>query len=158
MPEREDPEWAIIELGHLPLLLMADQNHPLAGEKGLLAQDLHSFPSLALPDGLYPRSQSLLLAQGLWKNPVLSPRYRRECWEDRTADRLTLCYGNDFVRALSPNPVRLDRDLGCLCQVALVAHGDLAGHGVLRDLATVLRQRLIHLLAQQPSLDLVTMA
>jgi hypothetical protein len=158
LPEREDPEWAIIELGHLPLLLMADQNHPLVGEKGLLAQDLHSFPSLALPDGLYPRSQSLLLAQGLWTTPVHSDRYRRECWEDRTADRLTLCYGNDFARALSPNPVRLDRDLGCLCQLALVAHGDLAGHGVLRDLATVLRQRLIHLLAQQPCLDLVTMA
>jgi len=157
LPEREDSEWAIIDLGHLPLLLMADRNHPLVGEKGLQPQDLQPFPSLALPEGLYPRIQSSLQAQGLWKNPVPSPaRYERECWEDRTADRLTLCNGNDFGRALSPNPVRLDRDLGCLCQVALVAHGDLAGHGVLRDLATVLRQRLIRLLAREPTMDLVT--
>jgi hypothetical protein len=159
LPERAEPDWAIIELGHLPLLLMADRNHPLVGEKGLQPQDLQPFPSLTLPEGLYPRIQSSLQAQGLWKNPVPSPaRYERECWEDRTADRLTLCYGNDFGRALSPNPVPLDRNLDCLCQVALVAHGDLAGHGALRDLATLLRQRLINLLAERPCLDMVTVA
>jgi hypothetical protein len=137
---------------------MADRNHPLAGEKGLRSQDLHPFPSLALPEGLYPCSQSLLLAQGLWTTPVPCDRYAPKHWEDRTTDRLTLSYGNDFGRLLNPNPVRLDRDLGCLCQVALVAHGDLAGHGVLRDLATALRQRLTCLLAQQPSLEMVTTA
>jgi DNA-binding transcriptional LysR family regulator len=158
LPDPGDPEWAIIELGHLPLLLMADRNHPLVGEKGLLAQDLDSFPSLALPEGLYPRTQDLLLAQGLWQDPVPFLRYAQKSWEARTADRLTLSYGNDFARALRPNPVRLDRDLGCLCQVALVARGDLGGHGVLRDLATTLRHRLNQLLAAQPSLELVTMA
>ncbi len=158
LPERGEPEWAIIEFGNLPLLLMADRDHPLAGERGLLSEDLDRFPSLALPEGLYPRAQCLLVAQGLWKNPVPSDRYVPKHWEDRTADRLTLSYGNDFGRLLMPNPVRLDRDLGCRCQVALVAHGDLAGHGALRDLATMLRRRLNHLLAQQPALGLVTMA
>jgi hypothetical protein len=98
------------------------------------------------------------MAQGLWKNPVASHRYAPKCWEDRTADRLTLSYGNDFGRLLSPNPVRLDRDLGCLCQVALVARGDLAGHGVLRDLATMLQHRLNQLLAHQTSFEMVTTA
>ena len=158
LPDRAEPEWTILELGHLPMLLMADRIHPLAGERGLRLADLHRFPSLALPEELYPCTAVRLKGQGLWSAPMASDRYVPQCWEGCTADRMTLSYGNGFGRLLIPDPVPLDWDLGCLCRVALVAHGDLAGHGALRDLATLLRQRLINLLVERPSLDMVTVA
>jgi hypothetical protein len=157
LPDRAESEWAIFELSHLPMLLMADRNHPLAGERGLRLEDLHRFPSLALPEELYPRTAARLRAQGLWSVPMVSDRYVEQGWRESTADRITISYGNGFGRLLIPDVVPLDWDLGCLCRVALVAHGDLAGHGALRDLATVLRQRLISLLAQRPCLEMAPM-
>lgn len=165
LPDRADPDWTVLDLGCLPLQLMADQGHPLAGERGLRREDLTGFPSLALPEGLYPRTAARLMALGLWSAPSASDRYDPQVWAARTADRMTLSYGNDFGRLMIPHSVRLDWDLGWLCRVALVAHGDLEGHGALRELAFLLRRRLLGLFEGAgactlgpPSLEMVAMA
>ncbi len=153
-----EEEWTIIDFGSLPLVLMADRSHPLVGETGLEPCDLHRFPILALPAGLYPFSESILRSQGLGGGIMPADRYSQEGWEGRTRDQVTLCYGNGFSQALSTGPVPLDWNPGCPCRVALVAHGDLNGHGLLLQLAEELRQRLALLTQDHPVLQRALMA
>jgi len=155
LPEGADQHWAIFDLGHLPLWLMGDPHHPLAGVQGLERCDLDRFPSLALLPGLYPRTESILRAQGLWNEPLRLRRYDPSSWERCSADQATLCYGSSFGQVLHPTQVRLPWELHCRCQLGVVVPRELAGHEAILDLLACLRQRLVQIQPEHPSLELV---
>lgn len=137
----DDPQWVVFDLCSLPVRLMADPGHPLSGERRLRLADLHHFPSLALPEGMFPRSEAILRRQGLWNCPVAMQRYQASCWEGRTADRVTLSFGNALSHRLSPQLVPLDWDLGLSSGEVLVVRRDLAQHARIQDLVETLRRR-----------------
>lgn len=153
LPGADDPEFAVIELCHMPCQLQAARNHPLARETGLTPADLSRFPSLALPEGWFPVLEAKLKAQQLWTTPsVQFRRYDEENWEGRTADAVTLCYGNALNLALHPELVQLDWNIGHSGGEALVVHRDLLEEGAILLLLEELRLRVRRLSSQHPEL------
>ncbi len=143
LPAADDPEFAVIELCHMPCQLQADRNHPLARETGLTPEDLARFPSLALPEGWFPQLETRLKAQQLWSTPsVQFRRYDESSWEGRTADAVTLCYGNALNLVLHPELVQLDWSIGHVGGEALVVRRDLAERGPILCLLEELRRRV----------------
>jgi DNA-binding transcriptional LysR family regulator len=140
LPDPDDPRFWVIDLLRQPVHLLASPSHPLAGERRLSPGDLHRFPSLALPDGWFPRTEALLRAQGLWKDPVTLQRYDPASWEGRCSDEVTLTYGHSLTEALQPGTVRLDWDLGHLTGDALVVHRDLGDEPAIQQLVERLSQ------------------
>lgn len=144
LPADDDPDWMVIPLCHMPCQLQAARHHPLAQETGLTPEDLAHFPSLALPEGWFPRLEERLRAQHLWSTPsVQFKRYDEGSWEGRTADAVTLCYGNALNLMLHPDLVQLDWDIGHTGGEALVVRRDLAEQGpILLLLLEELRRRV----------------
>jgi len=70
LPDCDDPDLTSIQLCQMPVHLMVAKDHPLL-RKGTSIRwdDLADFPSLGLPDGAYPKTQSTLEKLGLWKKP-----------------------------------------------------------------------------------------
>jgi DNA-binding transcriptional LysR family regulator len=155
LPDANDPEWVVFDLCRMPVRVMADRAHPLAQERGLAMVDLHRFPSLALPEGLFPRTEAHLRQQGLWNTPVAFTRYAPEFWEGRTADQLTLGFGNCLNHQLSPELVAIDWDLELVSGEALVVRRDVAHHGPILNCLQALQQRARRLQEQHPELELV---
>jgi hypothetical protein len=155
LPGADDPELLTVPLTRFPLWVMADRHHPLAGARGLSGGDLERFPSLALPPGEMPFLERTLQAQGLWNQPVRMRRYCYDDWEGRTADRVTLSFGNTIGQRLSPDLVPLDWDLGHPNGQALVVRRDIAEAGPIQDLLDLLRRRTTALQAEHPHLELV---
>lgn len=141
LPDPDDPELQVLDLSRFPLWLMAAADHPLAGEHGLRPGDLERFPSLAVPDGMYPNFEAGMRQQGLWNTPVRMRRYCREDWEGHCTDRVTMSVGNCVSQRLSPQLVQLDWDLGLASGQALVVHRDLAETGPIMQLMELLRSR-----------------
>ena len=83
LPEIDDPDFCVIDLCHTPVKLVANQNHPLVGKRNLSQQDLEAFPSLALPEGWFPKTEAILRSQGLWSTEARMKRYQEERWEGR---------------------------------------------------------------------------
>lgn len=149
LPAADDSEFAVIELCHTPCKLQAARNHPLACETGLTAADLALFPSLALPEGWFPRLEARLKAQNLWSTPsVRFRRYDESSWEGRTADAVTLCHGNALSLTLHPELVPLDWNIGHLGGEALVVRRDLAERGPILLLLQELQRRVRQLACQ----------
>lgn len=156
LPDPDDPEWAVFDLCRMPVQVMADHAHPLAYERGLQRVDLHRFPSLALPDGLFPRTEAVLKEQGLWTTPVAMTRYAPEFWEGRTTDQVTLGFGNCLNHQLTPQLVPVDWNLGLNSGEAVVTRRDVAQHGPIQELVNELRRRARALQQRHPELQLVT--
>ena len=143
LPAADDPEFVVIELCHMPCQLQAARNHPLARETGLTPEDLARFPSLALPEGWFPQLEARLKAQHLWSTPsVQFRRYDESSWEGRTADAVTLCYGNALNLGLHPELVQLDWSIGHIGGEALVVRRDLAERAPILFLLEELRRRV----------------
>lgn len=155
VPGADDPELTSILLTRFPLWLMADRRHPLAGAAGLTAGDLDRFPSLALPPGEMPIVQAKLRAQGLWNEPVRMSRYCYDDWEGRTADGMTMSFGNTIGQRLSPELVPLDWDLGHQNGQSLVVRRDIAESGPIQALLDRLRRRTAALQGEHPQLELL---
>ncbi len=149
LPAADDPTFAVIELCHMPCQLQASRLHPLAQETGLTPEDLARFPSLALPEGWFPQLEQRLRAQQLWNTPsVQFRRYDESSWEGRTADAVTLCYGNALNLVLHPELVQLDWSIGHIGGEALVVRRDMAEQGPILLLLEELRRR-VRRLAQE---------
>lgn len=146
--------WTRFDLGSLPWQLTVDARHPLARERGLSHMDLDGFPSLGLPDGLYPRAEALLRERGLWSDPVRLRRYEPACWEGRTADQVTLCYGNSLSLALTPELIPLDWDLQFEGGLCLLVRRDIAAEAAILQLLDHLWRRLRVLASRHPQLQL----
>lgn len=135
-----DPELCVVDLCRTPVYLVAAADHPLAGRDSLTASDLDPYPSLALPAGLFPKTEALLRSQGLWQSRVRMKRYRPELWLGRTEDQVTLTYATSLALQMMPGLVRLDYDLGLESAESLVVRRDLIDQPAIQALL----QRLIH--------------
>ena len=107
------------------------------------SEDLARFPSLALPEGWFPRLEARLRAQHLWSTPsVQFRRYDESSWEGRMADAVTLCYGNALNQPLHQELVQLDWGIGHIDGEALVVRRDLTERGPILLLLAELRRRM----------------
>ena len=157
LPEH-DPELAVVDLCRTPVHLVAAADHPLVGRSGLTDQDLDPFPSLALPSGLFPKTEAVLRSHGLWQNRVRMKRFRPELWQGRTEDQVTLTYASSLALQAMPGLVRLDYDLGLISGEALVVRRDLQHQPSLQELKAWLVHRCESLAGQFPDLQLAAEA
>ena len=116
------------------------------------------FPSLALPSGLFPKTEAVLRSHGLWQNRVRMKRFRPELWQGRTEDQVTLTYASSLALQAMPGLVRLDYDLGLISGEALVVRRDLQHQPSLQELKAWLVHRCESLAGQFPDLQLAAEA
>ena len=140
LPE-QDPDLCVLDLCRTPVHLVAVAEHPLAGRTGLVADDLDPYPSLALPSGLFPKTEAVLRSQGLWQSRVRMKRYRPELWQGRTEDQVTLTYATCLALEVMPGLVQLDYDLGLTSGESLVVRRDLLQEPAIQDLLETLVKR-----------------
>ncbi|MFM7265661.1 MAG: LysR family transcriptional regulator [Cyanobium sp.] len=141
LPDADDPDWWVLDLTRQPVRLLAAPDHPLAQEHNPSHCDLSRFPSLALPGGWFPRTETILQRQGLWQDEVAMDRYDPTDWEGRCADGVTLTYGTSLSEPLQPVTSRLEWDLGLITGEALVVRRDLWERPAIQSLAEVLCRR-----------------
>jgi DNA-binding transcriptional LysR family regulator len=148
LPAADDPHWWVVDLLQAPLQLLASADHPLAAVRQLRQSDLERFPSLALPAGWFPHTESHLRGQGLWRHAVQFQRYDPDDWEGRSRDGVTLLYGTSLTETLYPCTTRLDWDLQLISGDALVVRRDLADQPAIQQLVAVLLMRSREIAAQ----------
>ena len=84
IPDDDDDAIASIHLNRMPMYLVVSEGHPLLelGDAITMA-DLADYPSLALPDGAFPKFQEVAMACGIWNNEPKLTRFSRENWYGR---------------------------------------------------------------------------
>ena len=153
VPE-DDPDFAVLHLTRLPTLLTLPQGHPLleTGEDiGL--DDLRAFPSLALPDGAFPKTEAYLKAMGFWSGVSRAPRYQLSKWEGLAVEQLMVGYATAYTLKLFPLPnVALPVDVGLMVGDSLVVRKAYQDHPRVASLVALLRQRALALSDEMPDL------
>ena len=142
LPDSTDPDLVVIDLCRAPVYLIADAQHPLSGRSDLTRLDLDPYPSLALPAGLFPKTEQTLRGLGLWSSEARMKRYKPEAWQGRTQDQVTLSYATPLALAMMPGLVRLDFDLGLISGESLVIRRDVVEERAVQVLLTTLRERI----------------
>ena len=98
-PDADDPEIACFRLSRVPLYLLVAEGHPLLalGDRVTMA-DVANYPSLALPDGAFPKFQAQAEAIGLWNTPTKLTRFRQERWYGTMeAEALVVAYATPLT-------------------------------------------------------------
>ena len=156
VPDADDEELACFDLTRLPTWLVVSDAHPLLqlGD-AIQLEDVLRYPSLALPDGAFPKVQAALRALGLWTSTTESRRYDYELWEGKTADELTVGYASAFTIGLFERPqvilpVPIELEVGD----TLVVRRDFCDHPRLQALVSELRWRAAQLAKQYPEVRL----
>jgi hypothetical protein len=150
-----DPELQVIDLLQMPVSLLADPAHPLVGIQRIRPGDLAVFPSLALPSGWFPVTESILKAQSLWSDPVRMRRYDRSSWEGLCEDKVTLVYGQCLSQHISGQSlVPLEWDLGLISGEAVVVRRDVLDTVGIQQMLGLLRSRAVHVAASHQDCDL----
>lgn len=156
VPAEDDAELACFHLTRLPSHLVVSHAHPLlALGEAVRLEDVRRYPSLALPDGAFPRVQETLQRLGLWTSTTEARRYDVDLWEGQTADAVTVGYATAFSIGLSPRPqvilpVPLDLEVGD----TLVVQRRFSDHPRLLQLLAELRQRAAQLAERHPEVRL----
>lgn len=150
----QDPDLCVIDLMFSPVYLVAAEGHPLAGRCNLQPEDLDPFPSLALPVGMFPKTEAILRAQGLWQNRVRMKRFRPALWQGRSEDEVTLTYATSLGLTVMPQLQRLDYDLGLTSAESLVVRRDVLDQPAIQALLKVVRHRCERLIERFPDLKL----
>jgi DNA-binding transcriptional LysR family regulator len=156
VPEDGDEELTCFHLTRLPTHLVVSASHPLlALGDAISLEDVRRYPSLALPDGAFPKVQAALERLGLWTSPAEARRYNQELWEGRTADAVTVGYASAFSIGLFDGPrvilpVSIDLEVGD----TLVVRRRFADHPRLQELLAELRRRAERLAALHPEVRL----
>lgn len=84
VPDDGDAELACFPLTRLPTHLVVADSHPLLTlGRAVTLEDVQHYPSLALPDGAFPRIQAILEELGLWSSPCDMRRYDQTRWEGK---------------------------------------------------------------------------
>jgi DNA-binding transcriptional LysR family regulator len=153
-PDPEDPDLATIPLCTLPVHLVVAPGHPLLSNPAPDWDAVAAFPSLALPEGAYPRVEAALRQLGLWNSPVRMLRYRRQLWEGRTEQQLTVGYATVLSEQVAGAMPRLPLALPFSSGEALVVPRAWQDHPRCRELVAELRRRLAPLAARFPEIVL----
>ena len=143
LPEPDNPDFAIIDLCKTPVKLVANKHHPLAKKKNVRKQDLESFPALSLPKGWFPRTEQKLSSHGLWSTEARMKKYRKELWEGKTEDQITLSYATCLGLEVMENLSVLDYDLNLTSGESLVVKKSLVENTEIQSLLSCLQKRII---------------
>jgi hypothetical protein len=147
----ESTEFAVIPLWEWPGELVVHPCHPLAHERRLTPGDLDRFPSLMLPDQLYPKLAAAIHVKGFGKKDQFF-RYDIGSWDAFTEDAVTISYGSCLSRSASPNLCSLEWDLGLTGGEALIVLREWIDEPALAALIEDLRRRQAWLQHQHPQL------
>jgi DNA-binding transcriptional LysR family regulator len=130
VPEDDDPVLTCFHLTRLPTHLVVGENHPLLhlGDAVTL-EDVKHYPSLALPDGAYPKVQKVLQELGLWNLPQHIQRHSQLQNKTRYSSDLVVACASAFSISLFPTlkvilPIPIPLEVGD----SLVVRRDYASH------------------------------
>ena len=143
LPEPDNPDFAIIDLCKTPVKLVANKHHPLAKKKDICKQNLESFPALSLPTGWFPRTEANLRSHGLWSTEARMKRYKKERWEGKTEDQLTLSYATCLGLEVMKNLSVLNYDLNLTSGESLIVKKSLIDNEKVQTLLSCLKKRVI---------------
>lgn len=139
-----DPELVVLRFSDAAIQLIADPRHPLQHQTGLQLDDTSAFPTLALPDALFPEAARAFRSLGLWRTPVRMARYDCDRWEGLCEDAVTIGYGFglslEVLPALRPLPLAVPMRTSD----ALILRRDVAEQLQFSLLLGDLRSRVIH--------------
>ena len=157
LPDHDDPDLTSILLCEMPVYLMVGKNHPLLRKKtNLCWDDIANFPSLALPDGAYPKTQKALKKLGLWDSPIRMSRYQRNFWEGQTEEDVTIGYGTCLsIAASQTDQVALPLTLPFCAGEALVVRHEHRDHPKIQELIHLIKQRIQTLKKSQPDIQFI---
>ena len=143
LPEPDNPDFAVIDLCKTPVKLVANKHHPLAKKKDICKQDLESFPALSLPKGWFPLTEKKLRSHGLWSTEARMKKYRKELWEDKTEDQITLSYATCLGLEVMENLSVLDYDLDLTSGESLIVKRGLMDNEKVHSLLSCLKERIL---------------
>lgn len=154
VPDGDDPDFASFPLLRHPIRLVVGETHPLlAAGDGLTLEMVAQYPSLALPDGAFPKFEACLKGMGLWNSPSRISRYNRDKWEERWQSELLVGYASVFSIEFYPQPhYSLPVQLPFMVGDNLVVKREFANHPRLLKLLADLRKRLNPWLKAHPEL------
>ena len=156
LPTENEPELAAIVMSEMPVFYTCAPDHPLLEKKELTVEDIAQFPSLALPKGCYPKVEAALKQLGLWNDGSRMTRYRRDRWEGRTEEELTIGYGTPLSMAVSGGSLcRLPLLLPFRSGEALVTRRDFLSHALLLELLETLQANLVQLASSHPEIEIL---
>ncbi|MFM7312774.1 MAG: LysR substrate-binding domain-containing protein [Cyanobium sp.] len=156
VPPAADPDLEVLVLSDMPVFFTCAPGHPLLGRPQIDLEAVAAFPTLALPGGAYPQVEEALQRLGLWNDSVRMARYRRDRWEGRSEEQLTIGYGTPLSMAVSGGALqRLPLLLPFRSGDALVVHREFRHHPAFRALATRLADALAALAVLHPEITLV---
>lgn len=153
LPTNGDFPFVVWSLASQPIHLLADADHPLAGDAGVSYSDLFRFPMPILSPQGYPRSHAICDRLGLGSVETAIRRYDPDCWEGQTADGVTLVYTTPLNMNFFPNLVAIDTEPLFFNRLALVLREDISEHGPVQDLHCMLKSRLQHLQSHYAALE-----
>jgi hypothetical protein len=148
----DSPVFTVFKLWEWPGELVVHPCHPLARERRPTRSDLDRFPSLILPEMLYPKLAQAVHGQGFGRGKQLS-KYDVGSWQGLTEDAVTISYGSCLTLDDEANTTRLNWDLGLTGGEALVILSEWREEPAIAMLLEDLRQR--HLLLQRRHPQLV---
>ena len=143
LPEPDNPDFAVIDLCKTPVKLVANKHHPLAKKKDICKQDLESFPALSLPKGWFLLTEKKLRSHGLWSTEARMKKYRKELWEDKTEDQITLSYATCLGLEVMENLIVLDYDLDLTSGESLIVKRSLMDNEKVHSLLSCLKERIL---------------
>ena len=155
LPDPADPDFEVVELARVPLVLLAGSEHPLQSERRITPEQLRAFPSLGIAGDPYPGFAGDLRNQGLWSHAVEMRRYAFGRWEALALDGTTTVPSNALALVQDPalKPLPWHSELqDC---VAVVVRSDVAGTPAIERLLVCLRQQLNALRSDHPQLTLM---
>lgn len=150
IPAGDDPDFTCFHLTRLPTHLVVREDHPLleVGDQ-ITLEMVKQYPSLALPDGAFPKVQVVLQQLGLWNLPVNLHRYSSDEWEGRVESDLVIGYATVFSMSFFKTPqVVLPLPIPLEVGDSLVVRRDYATHPRLLQLLEQLRSKALVLANQ----------
>ncbi|NDH68756.1 MAG: hypothetical protein EBY22_12795, partial [Gammaproteobacteria bacterium] len=137
------------ELYRYPIELACHPGHPLVKLDALTGREFWSYPSVALPNELFPRKSQALIAKGLWQDIVQTKRHSWKHWEGLSRDRKHLVYTNCLRRRLMPAGIEikvLPFDLDMMDVDVVVVSRSIAGVGSVQALFKSIKDLYVNLL------------
>jgi len=155
VPLDDDKHLVSIKLSSMPVFFVCSPGHPLIRESDLTFEKISRYPTLGLPSGSYPKVEASLKSIGLWNDYVRMSRYKRDLWEGKSEQELTIGYGTALSMEISGGSlVRLPLELPSLSGEALVVRRDFAEHPEIISLRDFLTSRLEPFSARYPEIQL----
>jgi len=156
VPEGDDPDLTSFPLTRLPVHLVVGENHPLLelGDQ-ITLEMVKRYPTLAMPDGAYPKVQKVVQELGLWMLVQDFNRFSRWQRKALNPNDLVIGYATAFTISMFPNPqVILPLQIPLEVGDSLVVRRDYAAHPRLLQLLEQLRIKAAVLAQEYPEVSI----